>query len=261
VTVLDVPQPQVVIEATVAEVVLTDKLDRGVEAFLSAKGILDANSSTTGVPPTPIGGGFAHATLGIDGAKVDIFIHALQNVTQVKTLSTPYLTVLDGKTARLVIGDQIPFNATTSTSNSTAGAIVTQQIQIQDTGIVLEVTPKIRADNTAILHIEQSVSNVNTTANTGNLTPTISTRSLKSDVVVRSGTTILLGGLIQDGSQQTGTAVPVASKIPYLGELFQQKVDEADRRELILLLTPRVIRHSMQLENITRQLRGQLHIR
>lgn len=262
--VLDVPQPQVVIEATVAEVDLNDDLQRGVEAFLTAKGVLDASSSATGGKPTfgtlqP--GGYVHTQFGVDGAKVDLVIHALQAVTRVKTLSSPYLTVLDGKTARLVIGDQIPFSTTTQTANLNSGVTVTNQIQVQDTGVVLEVTPKIRADNTAILHIEQSVSEVSPTSNTGSLTPTISTRSVKSDVVAKSGTTILLGGLIKDGVNKTETGIPVARNIPYVGELFQQHEDHATRQELIVLITPRVIRHSMQLENITRQLRGQLHIR
>jgi general secretion pathway protein D len=261
---LDVPQPQVVIEAVVAEVDLNDSLQRGVEAFLTAKGAVEASSSADGVLPAygarqP--GGWLHTTIGVDGAKVDIILHALQSITNVKVISSPYVTVLDGKTARLVVGDQIPFSTTTQSSNLNAGVTVTQQIQVEDTGIVLEVTPKIRADNSAILTINQKVSAVSPTSNTGSLTPTISTREVKSDVIAQSGSTILLGGLIKDSMNRTETGVPVARSIPYVGELFKQTSDTVTRQELIVMITPRVIRHSSQIEYITRQLRGQLHIR
>jgi general secretion pathway protein D len=257
--VLDVPQAQVVIEAMVAEVTLNDDLSRGVEAFLSAKG-LDISSSAGGAKSTKAGGGFLDAQFGIQGATAEIIIHALQSVTNVKVISTPYLTVVDGKTARLVIGDQIPFSTTTQSSTSTI-ATVTQQITIKDTGIQLEVTPKIRADNSAALNINQSVSAVKDTATASSLNPTISTRSVKSDVIVQSGSTIMLAGLVEERSNRIETGVPVARSIPIVGELFKQNEDIASRQELIVLITPRVIRNSSQLENITRQMRGMMHIR
>ena len=258
--VLDVPQAQVVIEAMVAEVTLTDELSKGVEAFLSGKG-LDISSSAGGAKQTTIqGGGFLHAQFGVQGATADIILQALQSVTNVKVISTPYLTVVDGKTARLVIGDQVPFAAITQTSTS-AITTVTQQITIKDTGIVLEVTPKIRADNSAALNINQSVSAVKGTSTASSLTPTIATRSVKSDVIIQSGSTIMLAGLVQEGSNKTETGVPVARSIPIVGELFKQDKDVASRQELIVLITPRVIRNSSQLENITRQMRGMMQIR
>ena len=262
---LDVPQAQVVIEAMVAEVTLNDSLDRGVEAFLSAMGLDLASSATGGKPALRsgvAGGAFLHAQIGLPGAaQADVILHALQSVTNVKVISTPYLTVVDGKTARLVIGDQVPF-ATTTVNVTLAGATTTSgQITVRDTGIVLEVTPKIRADNSAVLVVDQSVSNAKTTAAGSDLTPTISTRQVKSEIIVQSGSTILLAGLMQEGSDRTETGVPVARSIPIVGELFKQVLDKASRRELIVLITPRVVRHSSQLENITRQLRGAMRIR
>jgi general secretion pathway protein D len=257
--VLDVPQAQVVIEAMVAEVTLNDDLSRGVEVFLHSKG-LDISSSAAGAQATNSGGGFLHAQFGIQGATAEIIVKALQSVTNVKVISTPYLTVVDGKTARLVIGDQIPFSTTTQSSTS-AIATVTQQITVKDTGIQLEVTPKIRADNSAALNINQSVSAVKDTGTAGSLTPTISTRSVKSDVIVQSGSTIMLAGLVEEKTNKIETGVPVARSIPIVGELFKQNEDIASRQELIVLITPRVIRNSSQLENITRQMRGMMHIR
>jgi general secretion pathway protein D len=259
--VLDVPQAQVVIEATVAEVTLNDTLDRGVEAFLTSKGLNVGSSATGGITDAIQPGGFLHAQFGIQGATADIIIRALQNVTNVKVISTPYLTVVDGKTARLVIGDQVPFSTTTQSTQLTGTTTVTQQITVKDTGIQLEVTPKIRADNSTALNINQSVSAVKNTATAGSLTPTISTRSVKSDIIVQSGSTVMLAGLVQEDSNTTETGIPVARNIPIVGELFKQNKDVASREELIVLITPRVIRNSSQLENITRQMRGLMNIR
>jgi general secretion pathway protein D len=261
--VLDVPQAQVVIEAAVAEVTLGDDLSHGVEAFLTAQGI-DVSSSASGAKPAfgaNAGGAFLHAQFGVPGARADVILQALQNVTNVKLISTPYLTVIDGKKARLVIGDQIPFSTVTQTAQLTGTTTVTQQITVKDTGIVLEITPKIRPDNSVVLDINQSVSNAKDNNTVGGLTPTISTRSVQSNVIAQSGSTIMLAGLVQEGSNLTESGVPVARTIPVLGDLFKQRLDKATRQELIVLITPRVIRRSAELENITRQMRGMIHIR
>ncbi len=258
--VLDVPQAQVVIEATVAEVTLNDTLSRGVEAFLNGKG-LEVGSTPHGSVTANQGGGYIRAKFGVQGATVDVVLRALQLVTNVKVISTPYLTVVDGKTARLVIGDQIPFSSSTATAQLNTGTTVTQQITVKDTGIILEVTPKIRADNSALLTIDQQVSDAVPNDTTGGLTPTIKTRQVKSDIMVQSGATVMLAGLMQESVDRTETGIPVVRKVPVLGELFKQSEDHAVRRELIVLITPRVIRASNQIENITRQLRGAMRIR
>lgn len=258
--VLDVPQAQVVIEATVAEVTLNDTLSRGVEAFLNGKG-LEVGSTPHGAVTANQGGGYVRAKFGVQGATVDVVLRALQLVTNVKVISTPYLTVVDGKTARLVIGDQIPFSSSTATAQLNTGTTVTQQITVKDTGIILEVTPRIRADNSALLTIDQQVSDAVPNDTTSGLTPTIKTRQVKSDIMVQSGATVMLAGLMQESVDRTETGIPVVRKVPVLGELFKQSEDHAIRRELIVLITPRVIRASNQIENITRQLRGAMRIR
>jgi general secretion pathway protein D len=261
--ILDVPQAQVVIEATVAEVTLSDELSHGVEAFLTAQG-LEASSSASGAIPdfgARPAGGFLHAQFGVPGAKADVILQALQSVTNVKIISTPYLTVVDGKKAKLVIGDQIPFSTVTQTAQLTGTTTVTQQITVKDTGIVLEVAPKIKADNSVVLDINQSVSDAKDNKTVGGLTPTIATRSVQSDVIVQSGATIMLAGLVKEGSDLTESGIPIARSLPIVGDLFKQRLDKATRQELIVLITPRVIRHSTQLENITRQMRGMMHVR
>ena len=121
--------------------------------------------------------------------------------------------------------------------------------------------PKIRADNSIELNINQSVSSAKANNTVGGLTPTIATRSVQSDVIVQSGSTIMLAGLVQEQSNLTETGIPVARNVPILGDLFNQRLDKAARQELIVLITPRVIRRSLELENITRQMRGMMHVR
>ena len=254
---LDLPLAQVVIEATIVEVEINDELGYGVQWFLQGAG-LSVRSSENAQPADPgTSGGVAVLGFGVGSLNATVVLEALQAVTDVQIISSPYLTVLDGRAARLSIGDQVPFVTGTSTSNAN-GVTVTNQVEVRDTGIILEVTPRVGADNSVLLNINQEVSSVAPGGVGADLTPTISQRSINSDVVVKSGRTILLGGLIQDRSTTTKVGVPVVSKIPLFGELFKQTQDDIERTELLVMITPRVIRKSSQLENITRQLRFNL---
>lgn len=149
-----------------------------------------------------------------------------------------------------------------STDAQTDGTTTTtNQINIRETGVILEVTPSIGADNSVLLNIVQEVSSVAPTAEgaaVNDLTPTIQQRTITSDIVVQSGRTALLGGLIQDSQIDITTGVPIVSDIPVVGELFKQTSNDIARTELLVMITPRVIRKPSQLDNITRQLRDGL---
>src|SRR5690606_26400891 len=186
----------------------------------------------------------------------DAILRALREVTNLRVVSSPYLTVVDGQSARLVIGDQIPFAATSQTSNNQGAVTVTQQVEILDTGIVLEITPRIHANNSVTLDIVQSVSSPVGEVEAGNLTPTIATRDISSKILAQSGRTILLGGLIQDRNELREEGVPGMSKLPVVGPLLRRNKNGAERTELLILITPRVVRASGEIEAITRILRG-----
>lgn len=258
---IDVPQAQVVIEATVVEVDLNDSLDKGVQFFLEGQGWSFRSSRTTR-PATQSGSGAVFSAGGdIGDVRADVVVSALQAVTRAKVISSPYLTVTDGRTARLNIGDQIPYTKTSQTSNNNGAVTVTQEIDIKDTGIILQVTPTVKADNSVVLDIQQQVSTPSTTAASGDTTPIIATRNIESNIMVQSGRTALLGGLIQDRLEKSETGVPVLRTIPVVGEVFKQNNDRMRRVELLVMITPRVIRQNSQLEDITRQLRGFTHTR
>ncbi len=252
---LDLPLAQVVIEATIVEVDVNDNLSFGVQSFLNRANV-NIRSSTTTAPTDPGTAGFFGSFASIGGSSTDIVLTALESVTDVRIISSPYLTVLDGSSARLSIGDQVPFLTSSTDAQTDGTTTTTNEIEIRDTGVILEVTPSIGADNSVLLNIVQEVSSVAPSgAEINDLTPTIQQRTITSDIVVQSGRTALLGGLIQDSQIDVTTGVPIVSDIPVVGELFKQTSNDIARTELLVMITPRVIRKPSQLDNITRQLR------
>lgn len=254
---LDVPLAQVVIEATIVEVELNDSLQYGVQAFLRGRGVSIRSSKFPDPADSGLAGGSAIFEVDVaQGLSATFVLEALQTVTDLKIISSPYLTVLDGRPARLTVGDQIPFLVQQTDAEQDGTTTTTNAIEVRDVGIILEVTPSIRGDNSVLLNVEQEVSSAQATGGGENLTPVISQRAISSDVVVASGKTILLGGLIQDRSEKIKTGVPGVSKLPLIGRLFQQRENVTDRTELLVMITPRVVRSSLQLDTITRQLRS-----
>lgn len=260
---LDVPEGQVVIEATILEVDINDRLKLGVQFFLEGAGISARSSELLGAAD-PGGAGFTGVfSRAVGNVQVEVVLEALQSVTNVKIVSSPYLTVANNQTARLSVGDQIPFTTASQTSNSGGSVTVTQEVETRDTGVILEVTPQIRPDNSVSLVISQEVSAARAVATGGDegINPVISQRSINSQIIVDSGATALLGGLIQERASLTENGVPVLRKIPLVGNLFRQRDGTTQRSELVVLITPRVARRSGQLEQLTEQLRWQSSIR
>lgn len=252
---LDVPLAQVVIEATIVEVDINDSLQYGVQAFLQSGDNTFRSAPVKGAAD-PGGPGFTSVLKATSGATdIQAVLTALQSVSDVKVISSPYLTVTDGATSKLSVGDQIPFVTASQTSSSDGSVTVTKEVETRDVGVILEVTPKIAPDNSVILEIVQEVSSAREAATTAGDNPVVSQRRLESTITVQSGATILLGGLIQERSDITRDGVPVVSKIPILGEAFKQTDDVQHRSELLVLITPRVVRNTNQVADLTDQLR------
>lgn len=257
---LDMPIGQVVIEANILEVDLNDELSLGVQFFLQSEDFVVRSSRGAGGVVDP-GGSGAVAVINADLGSVsfDAVIHALQAVTNVKVLSSPYVTVVDGATARLSVGDQIPYTTASQTSQSSGTVTVTQEIETRDVGVILTVTPNIRPDNSVLLTIEQEVSSAREVALAeaeDQTNPVIAQRNITSQITVDSGVTALLGGLIIDRAAKSESGVPVLRRIPVLGAAFRQTDNVQARSELLVLITPRVVRASSQLDMLTRQLRS-----
>jgi general secretion pathway protein D len=255
---LDILPLQVLIEATVAEVTLTDELTYGVEWFLQSGEFSFTLSRDSARQVRPQFPGFSALLAGTD---VRVVLSALEQVTDVNVVSSPHLLVLDNQTARLQVGDQVPITVQQATAVTDPDAPIVNSIELRDTGVILSVTPRVNVSGLVILELEQEVSNVvesETRTSSEQATPTISTRQISSTVAIRSGETIVLGGLIQDNQNRSVSGLPFLARLPIVGALFGTRGRNLNRTELLVLLTPRVVRGVEDARAITGELRRRL---
>ncbi|MDH3476602.1 MAG: hypothetical protein OEM59_23225, partial [Rhodospirillales bacterium] len=189
-------------------------------------------------------------------------LSALTDVTDVKVISSPSLMVLDNQSARLQVGDQVPVataSLTTSESVTAAGdTSIRSEIQLVDTGVIMEVTPRVNAGGLVMLEVSQEVSSAVPTTSSDLDSPTIQKRQIESVVAVQSGDTVALGGLIQDEDGEAVVGIPVVSDIPILGNLFKTTTETTRRTELLVLITPRVVQSRIDAQKVTEELRQRL---
>ena len=255
---LDVVASQVLIEAVIAEVTLNDKLQYGVQWQLAKGGTPTASFSNA------LTGGVAAAFPGfnyaVNAANIAATLSALNSLTHVNVISTPSLMVLDNKTARLQIGDQVPITTQTSTSTVTASTAIVNSITMQDTGVILSVTPRINESGRVQLEIEQEVSAVVKTTSSGIDSPTIQQRRVKTTVVVNDGEVLALGGMIQDQANKTSNQLPLLGDIPGLGAVFSNRSNNVQKTELVILITPRVVRDGTESRLVTEEYRRKMNV-
>ena len=252
---LDTIPLQTLIEATIAEVRLNDNLEYGLQWFFRAGDsqfrFTDASTGAVG-PSAP---GFSYFLSGTD---VQVALSALAEITDVKVISSPQLLVLDNESARLQVGDEVPISVQSVQSIDDPSAPIVSTIEYRDTGVILEVTPRVNSSGLVILEIRQEVSDVSETSSSTLNSPTISQRSIESTVAVQGGETIALGGLIRDTRTDIVTGIPLLADIPLFGNLFKSTTDRIERTELLVLLTPRVVRDLQDARDVTRELRERL---
>jgi general secretion pathway protein D len=268
---LDIPPLQVLIEATVAEVTLSNQLQFGLQyAFNSGafKGIFapnlaPANRSGTGqtFDNTFPGFGFLSGfNFGYSSGGTNIVLQALSQLTTIRVLSSPNLLVLNNGTARLQVGDQVPIATQSAQSTLTNTAQTVNSIAYKDTGVILNITPRVNASGLVVLDVTEEISQAGNTSTSALVSPTISQRRVTSTVAVNDGETIGLAGLITD-SRQNGTAgIPVLKDIPIVGWLFGVRSDTVKHTELIMLITPHVIRGREDANAATQELRQKLRL-
>jgi general secretion pathway protein D len=252
---LDIGLLQVLIEATIAEVSLTDNLRYGVQWFFEHNNSSITLSRVASGAVNTAFPGFGYL-LAADSARV--VIDALDAVTDVNVISAPEVMVLDNRIARLEVGDEVPIATQTAVSTVDPDAPIVNSISYRNTGVILTVQPRVNSSGFVTLTIEQEVSDVVPTTTSGIDSPTFRNRRIKSSVTVKDGATIALGGLIRDGKTEGTQGIPVLSKIPILGALFGTTTDTAQRTELLVLLTPRVVRDPQEAEDVTHELKQRL---
>lgn len=229
---LDVMPGQVLIEAAVVEVTLDNNSSTGID-WSRKKGFKaqDEKSSIS------IGNGLSYVIQGVD---FNASLEFLESNSRIKIVSRPRVLVRDGRSANMNVGTEIPV-ITQTVSDIESTDQVLQTVQYRSTGVSLSVTPTINARGVVALNLTQTVSAVGEDKIDGINSPTILNRSFNTDLLAIDGKTIILGGLISEDSSNAGTSVPLLSKIPVLGNLFGSKSERANRVELVVMITPRII--------------------
>ena len=256
---LDVLPTQILLEAVIAEVSLTDELKFGVRWFFERG---DFNIGLTDLAANAIGTVAASypgfGALFSNGSSVSVALSALSSVTDVKVLSSPNLMALNNQKAVLQIGDQVPIVTQRSTGVQDPNAPVINTIELKDTGVILSMTPRVNSSGRVLLDIEQEVSNVTETTSSGIDSPTIQQRKISTRVVVNDGEVLALGGLIQERKENRRGQIPILGEIPVLGNAFKNKTDTIKRTELIIFIRPRIVRNVREARSVTDEFRRKL---
>jgi general secretion pathway protein D len=248
---LDVTPPQVLIEATVAEVKLNNQLQYGVQWFLQKLPYFQGSfSGITAAGTAPIYPGLNLAYLGTNA---QVALNALQGVTDVEVLATPRMLVLANDTATLQVGSSVPI-ITSASSGIQANSLVINSVDYRDTGVVLTVTPRVGAKGEIYIDVQQEVSDVATTTTSSIDSPTIDQRKFHTQIAVESGQSVAIGGLIQTSRSRVDSGVPGLSRIPVIGAAFRQRDDTRSRDELVVFLKPTLVRSRSEADAITDEL-------
>jgi len=263
---IDVIPRQVVIEGVIAQVNLTDNLSLGLAyAFktqikfgrslisgdigMNTDTLSNMNSTDTTIRPSR--SGFSY--IGTDEKGLfRAYINALANESKGKLLAAPHILVSDNREARIQVGQQVPI-VTSETFGSTTVA-PQRTIQYKDIGIILKVKPQVNDSGLISLDISQEVSSYGTIQLTTSEKQIIVNKTEAStNLAVQDGETIIIGGLIREDTTNSEVGVPFLSKVPLLGFLFGNRSREAQRQELIILLTPHVLKNQKEARNITNE--------
>jgi general secretion pathway protein D len=266
---VDRPRLQVAIDATVAEITLTDDLRFGVQYFLTSKdvgagkdngsiGLLNAAQTTAQSALLQRVTPGLNFLIGSE-ALPRVILNALSTVTDVKVLSSPSIVAMDNQPALLQVGDEVPITTSTATllNNSTTPTVNT--IEMRNTGVILKVLPHVNANGAIHLEIDQEISNV-VNPDQQTLTPTIAQRRVHSAVAVVSGQTVLLAGLISEREQQSKSGIPGLRDIKFLGDLLGNTTGTKQRSEIIIFIRTRLMRNSIDASSVTEEFREKLQL-
>lgn len=244
---------QVMIEVLIAEITLSDELRFGLEWSLKGqadKGFLSATGSFIPTSPTPATGASVPAAgftfFGIDKTGlIQGRLVALASQGKTNVLASPHIMAADNREAKIQIGNQVPI------VTDVVGTVSSQTVQYKDTGVILKIKPSINDSGLVSMEISQEVSDYSYTAGGSTQFPVITKREASTYMIAQDGQTIVIGGLIQQKTGKSRTGLPFLSKIPILGYLFGYTGDTFDRSEIVLLLTPRVVRNQTEAEKLS----------
>lgn len=252
---LDVLPIEVVIDASIVEVTLNDQLQYGLNfSYQSSHGPITFSDAASGAIAQQFPG---LSFLYTGGTKITSVLNALESITNVRVLSSPKLVVLNNHDAQLEVGDEVPIVTQTSVSTVDSSAPIVNSVQMLNTGVILEVVPRANESGQVLLDLSQEVSDVVPTTTSSIDSPTVEQRQISTTVAVHDGDTIVLGGLIQDSKSLTRSGIPYLRSLPVIGDLFGTTNHTDTRTELIVLLTPHVVRSPRQMDAAMEDMRQQ----
>jgi len=238
---IDRPQAQVLIEASIMEVSLSNDFRFGIDWSILGDGdrlrARSVSNNTGQIGPT-----FPGFSLTFIDTDIQAAVKALGARTSVEVVSAPKLLTLDNRTAHLQVGDQVPIVTQTSQGTTSGDAPVINNVDYRNSGVILSVTPRISGEGRIVLEVSQEVSSVVKTETSGINSPTIQQRKFESTLVVKDGGVVALGGLISRSRNRGDSGVPGLKNVPGLGNLFKTSSDDTGRTELIVLLSAKIMR-------------------
>ncbi len=279
---IDVVPRQVLIEAIIAEIKLTGDLKFGIE-YAFANGTIGnlfgaAAGGEGGVGASEEGAlSVTNSSLLQSGAKRALnigrgglfsfitdqshfvaLINAVNSRSKVNILATPHIIAADNREAHILIGEEVPI--LTSTQQSTlATANIVSSIQYRDTGTILTILPQVNSAGLVNMEIRQEVSNVGATSFGDTNSPSFLSRETETTVVVRNRESVLIGGIIDERVERSRNGVPFLMDVPVLGRLFRVEQDKRERTELVILITPYVIRDRNEAQVVTKEFTGRVN--
>lgn len=265
---LDVLPRQVLIEAKIFMVTLTNELSMGVQwYFEKLGGVTTTDDDTTTSVRTrrttdaSIGASKAGQFMGstvfqvLNAKQIAAGLTALRTKTNLKVLEAPSILALDGQQAKIEVGDEVPIS--TSTYSSALNVVNTNsyynQIQYRPTGVILAVSPRITASGMVTMEIAQEVSQV---TGGSDLTPKINKSSVQTSLIVRDGDGVVIAGVMRDSLSSTRATIPILGDIPILGRLFGSSARTTNRTEIVVIIEPRVIKDPTAHQEATLDLEG-----
>jgi general secretion pathway protein D len=272
---LDIRRRQVYVEVAIIEMSLTKMRELGFEFQAANLQNLETSNQVQAIGGTNFGkiataatGPAGLATLsglnvglvkgvfkfnGQEFLNIGALLHALQTDGNVNVLSTPNLLTMDNQKAEIMVGQNVPF-ITGQTQNAITGSqTLFNSVNRQDVGIKLSLTPQIASDDNVRLEVNQEISDVIASTLTNQAGPTTSKRSASTTVVVKDRQTMVIGGLIRDNVTSTETKVPFLGDIPILGWLFKSKTTSIDKTNLMIFITPYIIKNEGEAGDLTKQ--------
>jgi len=259
---IDIVPRQVMIEGMIAQIGLTDNLSLGLAWSINAGKLgkifgtnefgVDTNISlnSASLDPAKISGTGLNLIGTDSGNSVRALISALASQSKAKLLAAPHILVSDNREASIQVGQQVPI--ATSETFGTPGVAPQRTIQYKDIGIILKVKPRVNESGLVSLEIKQEVSTYSTIElSAGQKDIILNKTEASTSLVVQNGHTIVIGGLIREDTTKTRAGIPWLSKIPVLGYLFGNTVDDESRTEIIILLTPHVVKNQYEAKDLT----------